>query len=615
MKKSTLALSVAAAIGSFGFIGNAMAIGEFGVGFNLTSAGIATAVTAAPTAATSVRLNTDGIGHTLVVPYFSAQNANATLLNITNTDIVNGKVVKIRFRGAANSDDLFDFTVLLSPGDVWTGAVSQDPTTGLSLMKTSDASCALPASVKNASGQVFITGRVDPTPAKGSAINETREGYIEIITMADIPPVIVTTAGVAPVGPITIAYSAGTDAQKAASLFGTTKHVGGVAPCSASVLNTRVGSDPATLIAANNQGMSAPTGLLAADWVILNQTNTAAWSGSATALQAVVGTANAATNLVFWPQKDIASLGAAPRLAVLGRIGDGAPGLMDATADPLFTSGAVVIQPFDLPDLSTPLLFTTAPAAAGGPNVATETAAQRANLTSDVLAVTSIRNGFVTNSGIAGVTDFLFSQPTRRYSVAVNYTAPGTASAVNDLASGGTRSAAIYRGHVASAVGLANATAGTGSKYYGLGNTALGSVTNLTQRQVCLTLASPTFFDREETQVSGSFVISPGVASPFALCGETAVASINAAGVVSGSSLNATVVRNDVTFGTGFDLGWATFSTTNGNTGATVTGVGPLTAPTADAAATALPIVGSAFVRVANGAVNYGFTTAHKVSR
>jgi hypothetical protein len=584
-----------------------MAIGEFGVGYNLTSAGATTPVSAVPAAATSLRVNNDGIGHTLVVPYFSAQNANATLLNITNTDTINGKVVKIRFRGAANSDDLFDFTVLLSPGDVWTGSVSQDPTTGLSLMRTTDASCALPASVQSASGQVFITGRVDPTPAKGSATNETREGYVEIITMADIPPVIVTTAGTTLVGPITIPYINGTPAQQAASLFGTTKHVNRVAPCAPAVLNARVGSDPVSLVAANNQGMSAPTGLLSADWVILNQTNTAAWSGSATALQAVAGSANAATNLVFWPQKDIASNnGAGPLLANLNRAGQPGAGTMLATADPLFTSGAVTIQPFDLPDLSTPL-------------IGNQTAAARANDTSAALAVTSITNSFVTNSGIAGVTDFLFSQPTRRYSVAVNYTAAGTASATADLTSGGTRAAAIYRGHVANNTGFADALVGTGSPYYGSGNTSLGTVATQTQRQVCLnSIPTPTFFDREETQAPGLFVISPNVASAFAICGETAVASINAAGLVSGSALNATVVRNDVSFGAGYDLGFATFVTTGGNSTSTLNnGVGPVNALTNPfvAAATAMPILGSAFTRVANGSVNYGFTSAHKVTR
>lgn len=554
MKKSTLALSVAAAIGSFGFIGNAMAIGELNT---------------AATTATAMALNADGIGHQLVVPYFSTQTGNVTLLNIANTDTTNGKVVKVRFRGAANSDDLFDFQLLLSPGDVWTASVAQDPTTGLSLLRTTDASCAVPSSVKAASGQVFITGRVDPTPTKGSSINETREGYVEIINMADVP---------VPAG-----YAAMTAAQKAATLYGTIKHTNAVAACDGTVLANTLGTDWATVALANTAGMTNPSGKLSSDWVIMNQTTTAAWSGAAVALQATGGTGLG--NLVFWPQKDNAANGAAPLLA-------GTAGLLAsrlATTDPLFVTGAVTIQPFDLPDLSTPYVTVDSTGAITAAYAGVDMPASvRADATSASLAVGSITNQFVTNSGIAGVTDMLFSQPTRRYSVAVNYTAGGVAGAATDIVGGaGTRAAAVYRN-----TAVSNAQ-GTGSTYYATTNAVLSS------RQVCVnSIPAPVFFDREESVAAGAgFVISPGVAAAAVpLCGEAAIASINAAGVATGSALNATVVRNDITFGTGFDLGIVTFDTTNG-------------------ALNNLPIIGSTFMRVANGAVNYGFTMPSKVTR
>jgi len=554
MKKSTIALSVAAAIGSFGFIGNAMAIGELNT---------------ASTTATAMVLNADGIGHQLVVPYFSTQSGNVTLLNVANTDTVNGKVVKVRFRGAANSDDLFDFQLLLSPGDVWTASVAQDPATGLSLLRTTDASCAIPSSVKSATGQVFITGRVDPTPTKGNSINETREGYVEIINMADVP---------VPAG-----YAAMDAATKAATLYGTIKHTNAVAACSETVLAAKLGTDWATVAAANTAGMTNPTGKLTSDWVIMNQTTTAAWSGSAVALQATGGTG--AANLVFWPQKDNAANGAAPLLAAT------APQLAQrlATTDPLFVTGAVTIQPFDLPDLSTP--YVTADSAGALINaayVATLPAIVRADATSGELAVDSITNQFVTNSGIAGVTDMLFSQPTRRYSVAVNYTA-GAAPASDIVSGAGTRAAAVYRNALAS-----NAQGDGIPTAYDNANAILSS------RQVCVnSIPAPVFFDREESVAAGAgFVISPGVAAAAVpLCGEAAIASINSGGVVAGSALSATVVRNDITFGTGFDLGIVTFDTTNG------------------AGRVSLPIIGSTFMRVANGAVNYGFTMPSKATR
>jgi len=95
-----------------------------------------------------------------------------------------------------------DFQVLMSPGDVWTAAVTAG-TDGKSRLSTSDASCTVPDTIRTNKGVDFVTDRVDP---KATDVNaQTREGYIEVINMADIP------AG--------------------SALFTATKHVSGVAPC------------------------------------------------------------------------------------------------------------------------------------------------------------------------------------------------------------------------------------------------------------------------------------------------------------------------------------------------------------------------------------------------
>lgn len=540
MKKSTLALSVAAALGALAFAGNALAIGE-----------LKNAVVDIPT---TMRLNTDGIGHQLVIPYFSVQAGNVTLFNITNTDKLNAKIVKVRFRAAANSDDIFDFQLLLSPEDVWTAAISQDAATGVATLRTTDKTCTIPSSVSASTGALFITGRVDPTPAKGNSVNETREGYVEVINMADIPP-----------------------NAAALSLFTTVKHVNGVAPCSGTVLNAALFNDYANFAAATAAGLyqlASPTGGLTGDWVILNQTQTAAWSGSATALQVVnAALAPSVGTLAFWPQKNGTPLLASSPTELFER---------RATTDPLFVTGVVPIQNFDLPDLSTSYTSVDNATAVGVVGNSAGPAVSRADNTTALLAVKSISNQFATGSGISAVTDFLFSQPTRRYSVAVNYTATATTGAGSTLTTG-TTAAAVFRGN-----GNAN---GVGSAYYTSANVVLAA------RQACLnSIGSPRILDREENPATpGGFVISPGTFTTFALCGEAAVASVNGGGTVLGSALNASVVRNDITFGTGFDLGWTTFDTSNGGN--------------------ALPILGAAFSRVANGSVNYGFTFPHKVTR
>lgn len=533
MKKSTLALSVAAALGGLGFASNALAIGEI----------------AGASPNSTMTYTADGIGHKLVFPYFTVQGDNATLLNITNTDTVNGKLVKVRFRGAANSDDLFDFQLLLSPGDVWTGSVTQQATTKVALLRTTDASCTLPSAVRDAVGSQFSTSRVDPTPVQGTSANETREGYIEVLNMADIPRN--TTIG---------------------SLYTTIKHIAGKAPCDAAVLEAKLGADYPSFSTAVAAGMNPPSGGLAGDWIILNQANTAAWSGSATAIRAeTTGGANATGNLVFWPQKFGDPLLATTTAELASH---------SVTADPLFTNQVEKIQQYDLPDMSTPYV------AADG--VGVNAAVTRANDSSRLIAVTSVKNQFVTTSDINAVTDFLFSQPTRRYSVAVNYKA--SSAAVNNFTRTGTSASAVYR-----SVGAMN--------YYNSSNTSLGTLA--TARQVCLnSLSVPArdnLFDREETTPGVSdrpFVISPndpGTPTLFRLCGETAVASINGSSAAVTSALSASVVRTNVLLDAAYANGWGSFDTINGGFG--------------------LPILGASFIRASNGAVNYGFTYAHKVTR
>jgi len=514
MKKSMLAMSVAAAIGGLGFAGSALAM---------------QAVDTGATAAV-LELNPNGIGHQLVVPYFSTQSGNATLLNIVNTDTTNGKLVKVRFRGAGNSDDLYDFQVLMSPGDVWTAAVTQDAATGVSTLSTADASCTI-----GLGNGKFSTLRTDPTKAEPA--NETREGYVEFINMADVPPSTTNLYGTA-----------------VKSLYTNIKHVDGVAPCNLADLAVYLGTDPANYADAVDRGMERPTTGLTGDWILLNQNTTAAWSGAATALEAraAAGGAPAAGNVVFWPQK-FTDVSAALVPVV--------------TADPILRMGSagVVTQWYDLPDLSTPYV--------SGATVAEVQADQ----TTAQLAVATIKNQFETSEGIAAVTDWLFSQPTRRYHVAVDYN--GTGSAV-----------AVYRD------GAGTSTT-VGTNYYNPANTGLYS------RQVCLdTTFGPgrnALFDREETTpgvTDSPFVPSPNLpeqAEILLLCGEANVISINADGVSAPSALAASVARGDIS--TDYTNGWASWDLNNGSYG--------------------VPVLGASFMRAANGAVNYGFAFPHKTTR
>jgi len=272
------------------------------------------------------------------------------------------------------------------------------------------------------------------------------------------------------------------------------------------------------------------------------------------------------------------------------------------TADPLFTKGVVALQNFDLPDMSTPY------------DTSLTTAVAQADSVTAALAVKTVSNQFVTADEIAAVTDIVMSQPTRRYHVAVNYTALAddvttTPNELNNLAKTGKQAVAIYRGtanvlqETRTVSPAANETVANGSNYYSPNNMGFPTAAD---RTLCLnkvTLPSKdNRFDREETtpaETSTAFTISPVVPAAAAtvfICGEAAVISVNNGGVETDSALAASVARRDTTL-TGYTDGWMRFSTPGAATGY------------------GLPILGASFVRVANGAVNYGFSYANKVTR
>lgn len=560
MKKSTLALSVAAALGGLGFVTSSIAM-TGAVPAPVAVVGAAgTSYPAAVPAANALAINHDGIGHELIIPYFTTQGDNATLIELTNHDLKRGKLVKVRFRGAANSDDLYDFTLAMSPGDVWTAAVSKDAATGLAKLVSTDASCVLPAAAKSST---FSTGRVDQTLTGDALAAQTREGYVEIINMADIPK---SFTGMAGIQSDDATYDAATAAAKAATLYGTIKHSANVAACDSTVLDGALGADVASVAAALAKGFTPPTGQISGDWVIINQSNTAAWSGQATALQAQNAGANAAASLVFWPQKF-----GTPTAAGYGVSGAGAA-TGTYTADPLLINGVVAIQNYDLPDMSTTYVGDA------------DAAAALTNVTGK-LAVKTLAHQIVTTSDIAAVTDVVFSQPTRRYHVAMNYKA--AAATDNNLLTTGALASAVYQ-----------PTAGA---VYTPGNT------DPINRQVCVVAVNApgvqALFNREETSPTvgaTSFVISPNVpaaATVLQLCGETSVVSINQGGITSPSSaLTGSVARSDVTFAAGYEAGWATWDLTT-------------------AAAGGLPVIAKTFIRARNGTVNYGFGWPAKVTR
>lgn len=561
MKKSVLALSITAAVAGLGFAGGAQAMVAIG----------------GATAGSDLFLNGDGVGHILMVPYFTAQADNSTLINLVNTDTINGKAVKVRFRGAGNSDDIYDFQVFMSPGDVWSASISKGAD-GRAKFTTTDATCSKPsASVLNNTS--FVTARLDPTLTADGKANATREGYVEIFNMADIPKRDAASLEIAhPYQPATTNQAGpDVDADAVNDLYQAIKHVSSVAPCSGAAWSALDTTNLANPAAAKAAGLLPPSTGLVGNWTIINVVSAAAWSGAAVAVQSG---ANALTpvlgNVVYWPQTADA-VGAT---------------IDNYTADPLLRSTAVyrnngayvadatpgvAAAYYDLPDLSTSY------SAFGAGNALV----QAANIT-NAIAATSATNEFLTNTAINASTDWVFSMPSRRYSTALDYAA---------IAAGddGRRFSDLF-----GPLGVNTVAAGTFTQaYFNAANTLV------TSRIICVKNITIKVYDREENTLTGStdVVVSPSTpADPLSFCGEDSVLSVNNGGIqASGTgALKAAVAVKDLDVT--YRDGWM-----------------KLTTPAATALpagwVAGLPVLGASFARAWAGPQSFGASWPHRFSR
>jgi hypothetical protein len=131
----------------------------------------------------AVNLSQDGTGEVGLVPYYTVQESSdtanwETLISVVNTTM-DVKAIKIRFREAMNSVEVYDFNLYLSPYDVWTGKVQQGEK-GVPEIETNDKSCTVPVLTDGIND--FLAFDI---PANENATSERLwEGYIEVFEMA-----------------------------------------------------------------------------------------------------------------------------------------------------------------------------------------------------------------------------------------------------------------------------------------------------------------------------------------------------------------------------------------------------------------------------------------------
>lgn len=553
-------LAAAAALIAFaGTAGAGTAISNLSATLVTANAAAVTNTNAPLPIADTLVVSPQHVGHMLLVPYYSVQGGNASLLNLVNTDRVNGKAVKVRYRGAAHGNVVYDFTVYLSPGDMWSANVSM---AGASAHLTSnDASCTLPASVNGDFSDVRVQG--DPA--------QTREGSIEIINMADVPPrlALVPVTGIANLGSLT---------DQANPLFDAITHTNGVANCAALPDQSADVNDtfPTNANHWAKRGYNFPTGGLIAHWSIVNLSKAGSFTGTATAIAARKSGSNsnrAVGNLVFSAQTNDPQ-----PLDLNGRTHP-----VYLTSDPLLAGGiypsgtvaAPVMQArkSDFPDLSTPYVLN--PATRGSAMAQTQ-------MISAALATQSVSNEYMTSPAVSFATDWTFAMPTQRYSVARDT----GGAAGQELVYGSTLD-------FTSNPPKLPATAVFGDRYFTGANVSQSA----DKTQLCVRTDAVTYFDTEQRN-SGPVMSPVPPDATLNLCGVVSVVTFNnASGSVLGAQLTAQNFQprkpgsSEV-----FTDGWMSVATPGNN------GIG-------------LPVIGFAYAKALSSSANLGGVWPHSMDR
>lgn len=149
--------------------------------FALVAVALTTSVT---NLVSAVQLSANGEGEVLLFPYYSVRNGAATLISLVNTSNTTSKLVTVQFLEAKNAAEVLDFTLYLSKGDVWTGAIIASPT-GAKLV-SNDTSCTNPTIRTQPDGVSFRNTGYAGDQGELRSEERVREGQIHVFARAAI---------------------------------------------------------------------------------------------------------------------------------------------------------------------------------------------------------------------------------------------------------------------------------------------------------------------------------------------------------------------------------------------------------------------------------------------
>ncbi|MEW8507339.1 MAG: hypothetical protein AB2598_11585 [Candidatus Thiodiazotropha sp.] len=520
--------------------------------------------------AQAVNVSQDATGQALLYPYYNVNEGNLTFVSVTNTTTVT-KAVKVRFREGVGSEDVFDFTLYLSPRDVWVGVISQ-VAGEVKLAVPEDTSCTVPGTTALTAAS-FSTARIDSTTgvagydpngdgtqSADEVLARLSEGHIEIIEMAEMP------------------YTAG--GSDIADAITHDQLASPVAPVDCSVPTTFTGTTglgailDAGIHTASGvaQDFQAPGGGLYGSAAVFNAGTGIYFPYNATALEQF------AANPIWWPQNSQPFTAVEGAAAGVDSAGNPISNYRTADDGTTVPSGAGTLN-FDLPDLSTP---TTA-------EVTADSSAYSVFTRVAATAAPAINTGTFDGAAVGG-------------------------NANDDKASAVT---AALTGHSIQGDFITSLTFNTDwvitfpTRYTKVSDTGADLpftvIENAETGQACHDVTFD-YWNREEDKNStdAGVGVSPGLPAPaFALCYEVNVLAMNGSGEFSAAT-SSKAVKADAALE--FADGWAAMDLSSYQIAPSTTGVGT------PALVTGLPVLGFTAVADTVSGVERGGVFGSRVS-
>jgi hypothetical protein len=341
----------------------------------------ATAVAAgimAPMSAQAVYVSLDGSGQALLYPYYNVNDGNVTFVSVTNTTAV-PKALKVRFREGTSSHAVFNFSLYLSPHDVWVAALYRSGD-NVMLSVPSDTSCTVPVAATLANTP-FNSTRIDAAYT-GDIPNRLSEGHLEIIEMAELRYTL--------------------NASDIADAITHDQTTNPVAPVDCSVPATFNSAQQWAILDAGDvtangvvQDFTAPGGGLIGNAAVFNPNSGIYFPYNATALRQY------SENPIWWPQNsqefqlitDVAGGGVAAITGGNDSNGNAHTNYFSADDDSPLVNGNALN--FDLPDLSTPSVGEVATGDAIASQFTTDDGSNTPALMGDLTIKTGTFNGAV----------------------------------------------------------------------------------------------------------------------------------------------------------------------------------------------------------------------------